>query len=220
MMLMGQRRSAVIDGEMEFTDASEIAKAAWTPVASSAYENLRLGSGTLCLVWGEPGAGKSTFAALLLNGLKGHVVYQSLEEGLQETFQSRITRLRIRRKDFGIAGRSTVDQLADKLRKQRSIGLVVDSAQLSAYTPEDLRHLLIVIPTLKVVVAVSQVNADGAPEGRKRLFHECDVAVECSEMRWTLKKSRHQPTEPEVGGAIWSAGEGSKRGEDEPDATL
>jgi predicted ATP-dependent serine protease len=128
------------------------------------------------------------------------VVLQSVEEAPGPSLHARLHRCRVRRADFAIAGRASVDQLADVVRDQRAVGLVVDSVQIAAFTPEELRHLLLVLPTLRVVVGVAQVNKAGRIEGRERLLHEADVAIQCEALHWALTKSRYQPTE--LGGNI------------------
>jgi hypothetical protein len=193
LLQAGARPSAAIDFVPEITTARALAKAAWTPTVSTAYPTLRLGRGALVLVYGAPGNGKSTFATLLLDGLAGPVVLQSIEESPGPSLAARLARCFVRRDDFFVVGRASVDQLVDCVRTRRAVGLAVDSVQLAAFTPEELRHLLLVLPELQVLVAVAQVNKRGRVEGRERLLHEADVAIECAEMRWSLVKSRYQP---------------------------
>jgi predicted ATP-dependent serine protease len=200
VLRIGRRAVAEIDAAPELTTAADLAKAAWTPVISAAYGNLRLGAGALVVVYGPPGGGKSTFATRLLDGFRGPVVLQSVEEAPGPSLHARLHRCRVRRADFVIAGRASVDQVANVVRDKRAVGLVVDSVQIAAFTPDELRHLLLVLPTLRVVVGVAQVNKAGRIEGRERLLHEADVAIQCEGLRWAVTKSRYQPSE--VGGDI------------------
>lgn len=188
----GARPTAAIDFVPEVTTARALAKAAWTSVSSVAYQSLRLGSGAFVLVYGPAGNGKSTFATRLLDGLDGAVVLASIEEPIGPTLSDRLARCRVRRGDFFVVGRASVDQLAECVRSRRAVGLAIDSVQMAAFTPEELRHLLLVLPDLRVLVAISQVNKAGRVEGRERLLHEADVAIACEAMAWSIVKSRYQ----------------------------
>jgi hypothetical protein len=188
----GFRQSAAIDAVPEVTTAHALAMASWSLVECAPYPALRIGRGSLSVVFGAPGNGKSTFATKMLNGLRGPVVYQSVEEAVGPSLHDRLARCGVRRNDFYIVGRASVDQLADVVRTRQAVGLAVDSVQMAAFTPEELRHLLIVLPELQTIVAVAQVNAKGVIEGRNRLAHEADLVVSCEAMDWVVTKSRYQ----------------------------
>ncbi len=188
----GKRPTAEIDGLAEVTTAASLAKASFTLVTSAAYPKLRLGSGVLLAAYGPPGGGKSTFATRFLHKLDAPVVLQSVEEAPGPSLHARLSRCHVRRDDFTIIGRASVDQIADVVRSRRAVALAVDSLQLAALSAEELRHFLLVLPTLRVVVAISQVNKSGRMEGRERLAHEADIVVYIEAMRWCLEKSRFQ----------------------------
>lgn len=193
LLRIGQRPAAEIDAVPEVTDAHALAKAAWTIVPLSSYPGLRLGKGALVTIYGPPGSGKSSFATRALDGLRGPVVFLSSEEGPGPSLHDRLARCRVRRPDFVVVSRASVDQVVDIVRTRRAIGLVVDSVQVASFTAEDLRHVLAVLPSLAVLIAVAQVNKRGEIEGRERLLHEADVVLRCTTMRWALEKSRYQP---------------------------
>ena len=52
---------------------------------------------------------------------------------------------------------------------------------------------LLTLPSLSLLVAVSQINRDGDVRGGEELAHECDVLVEVTDLTWTVRKSRYQP---------------------------
>lgn len=189
---VGRRAHAAIDGAAEVTTAAALAKAAWTPVVSAAYTHLRLGSGALLVLYGAPGSGKSSMATRLIGGLRAPVILQSVEETPGPSLHARLERCGVRRDDFLVAGRASVDQIAALVQKTRAAALAIDSVQVAAFSAEDLRHLLLVLPTLRVVVAIAQVNKHGEIEGRQRLLHESDIAIHVEGLRWRVTKSRYQ----------------------------
>ncbi len=192
---IGTRASAAIDFTAEVTTAAELARASWTPVVSSAYTHLRLGVGALLVVYGPAGGGKSSLATRLLDGLRAPVILQSVEEPPGPSLHARLARCGVKRNDFTIAGRASVDQLAALIRDRKAVALGIDSVQVAAFTPDDLRHLLLVLPTLQIIVAIAQVNKRGEIEGRERLLHEADIAIRVEDLRWTITKSRYQPND-------------------------
>jgi hypothetical protein len=189
----GVRPAAAIDAELEVTNARDLAKGNWSFVTSTAYPEIRIGVGALALIVAPPGNGKSTLATRLSAGFAGSIVYQSVEECVGPSLADRLARCHVRRADFFLVGRSSVDQLAEFVRARKAVALVIDSVQMASFTPEDLRHLLIVLPDLRVLVAVSQTNRRGDAAGRVALVHEADLVITCEDMRWTIAKSRYQP---------------------------
>jgi predicted ATP-dependent serine protease len=174
----------------------------WGEVEQSAYPELRLGLGALVLVYGEAGAGKSSWACRLINAIKGPVCLIAAEEGLSPTLAKRLERCRIARDDFHVLTRATVNAAVEFAARTKAIAIALDSVQESAWSPAELRHVLGLYPELKLLVAVAQVNRDGIPSGPNTLRHEADVVIRVEQMRWAVdKKSRYQ--EPAgVGGDV------------------
>ena len=194
-MQVGIRRRAAIDAQAQVTTAAALARASFTLVVSNAYPTLRIGAGALMAVYGAPGSGKSSFVSRFLNDLDGPVVLQSLEEPPGPSLHARLRRCRVRREDFTIAGAASVDQVVEVVRSRRACGLAIDSLQIANFTAEELRHLLIVLaPTLRIVIAICQVNKAGQIEGRQRIPHEADLIVRVESMRWMVEKSRFDRT--------------------------
>lgn len=192
LLRVGVRPAALIDSEPEITDARALAKAAWSLVSTAAYPMLRLGRGALVVLYGSAGSGKSSFATRALDGLRGPVVYVSSEERSGPSLFDRLARCRVRRPDFVIVGRASVDQVVHCVKHRNAVGLTVDSVQVSDFDPDDLRHMLAVLPSLQTLIAVAQCNKRGVVEGRERLRHEADVVIRCADMSWSLEKSRFQ----------------------------
>jgi predicted ATP-dependent serine protease len=191
VVLIGQRPSAAIDQEPESADAASLAALAGEPVPVRAYPMILTGHGALAVLWGVPGGGKSTMAARWLNAVQGPVLYVSHEEGLGPTIAARLKRLGISRRDFRLIGRANVDQVVAEIRRSRPVAVAIDSVQAGVWEASDLRHLLALHPRLSTILAVCQVNAKGAPEGRRGLIHEADLAVHVEGMAATVTKSRY-----------------------------
>ncbi|MFI5299581.1 MAG: hypothetical protein ACHREM_15945 [Polyangiales bacterium] len=207
LLRVGVRASAAIDSVPEVTNARALAKAAFTSVTSRAYPMLRVGRGAVVVVWGPAGQGKSSLAGRLVDGIDGPVALQSVEEAPGPALHDRLARCHIRREDFHILGRTSVDGVADFCREKKIVALAIDSLQIAAYTSEELRHLTLVLPDLRVLVAVCQVNKRGSIEGKERVIFEADVAIRCDQMKFVLTKSRYQKLD--VSGDVLSFAEGA-----------
>jgi predicted ATP-dependent serine protease len=189
---VGERLPADVDAEPEILNARDLARMQYATVRSERYPDLQLGRGAFVLVAGKRGSGKSSFVSGLLDGVRGPVLYVSVEEPPGPSLAARASRVGVRRDDYGWVGAATVDQVVALLRQSKAGALAIDSVQRSMYAPRDVRHLLTVIPTLALVACVSQVNREGEVRGGEEYAHECDVLVEVESMRWRLTKSRYQ----------------------------
>lgn len=200
---VGTRARAEVDGEAEATTARDLLRMTWSTLESARYPTLKLGRGAFIVATGLPGQGKSSLVAGLLDGLPGPVGLLSIEEPPGPTLAGRILRVGVRRADFHIWGRMTVDQLAEKLRGTKAVALGIDSIQPAMLTVRDVRHLLAVIPTLAAVVATAQVNGEGAIAGVREVEHGADVTIDVVKMTWAIRKSRYQREgTPEAQGAV------------------
>lgn len=202
VVLVGSRPLAAVDHEPELTNARELAKATWKTGPLVAYPDLVVGHGALVVLVGPPGSGKSSMVSRALDGVKGTTLLLSVEEPNGPSLADRFARLAIKRDDFMIASRATVDQIASIVREHKVVALGIDSVQRSTFVARDLRHLLATLHSLTMLFAVSQVNRDGATRGGPELEHEGDVTIDVEELRWTVRKSRYQPTEPRVSGGV------------------
>lgn len=155
----------------------------------------------MLVIEGPSGNGKSSLASRLANSVAGPTVLVSVEEALGPALASRLARCGVKSEDFIIVSRASVDQVIQISIKAKAKVLVIDSVVEAVWRPDELRHALEIIPTLDLLIAVSQVNKSGEPLGRNALIHECDVQIHCESMRWSLRKSRFQDLN-EVGGDV------------------
>ncbi len=196
------RQPANLDYVTATSDARALARMGWSLLEHpGAYETLVLSPGALVLVSGPPGAGKSSWACCLLNAILGPVVLVAAEEGISPSLAARLGRCRVRRADFRVVARASVDAVAACAIETSAVAAAIDSVQEAAWTAHELRHLLSVVPTLDLLIGVQQIAKDGRPAGLMSIQHEADVLVTVEAMRWGLRKSRYQPL-TDVGGEV------------------
>ena len=195
------RNRAQVDYQPGISTAREVARMGWGSVSQQAYPDLHLGVRSLVLDSGPPGGGKSTWSTRLANGVAGPALLVSAEEGISPTLAARLARCNVRRGDFHIIERPTVNQVVELASQKSVTSLVVDSVQECCWTAAELRHLLGVLPSLNVLVAVLQITKGGEPAGAMALQHEADVHVVVEKMTWRLVKSRFQDLDG-VGGDV------------------
>lgn len=196
------RQGAKIDHIPATSNARSLARMGWSRLKHPGiYEALILGAGALLLVSGFPGAGKSSWACILLDAIIGPVLLVAAEEGLGPSLSARLARCGIKRQDFHIIARASVDAVAEYAIANKVVAILIDSVQEASWSAQDLRHLLAVVPTLDLLIGVQQVNKEGAPAGLMALQHEADVQVTVEAMQWSLKKSRYQDL-VDIGGVV------------------
>lgn len=199
------RQVANIDLVPATSDARALARMGWSVLEHpGVYESLVLGPGALVLVSGSPGAGKSTWACRLLDAIPGPVVLVAAEEGIGPSLAARLSRCHVKREDFGVIARASVDSVVEYALTHKVVAAVIDSVQEAAWSAHELRHLLSVVPTLDLLIGVQQVTKEGAPAGLMALQHEADVQVTVESMQWSLKKSRYQDL-ADAGGEVLNA---------------
>ncbi len=186
------RAVAAIDSIPEITDARALSASSWGRVDVAAFPDLQLGPGALVVVHGAPGAGKSTWTARALDTMSGAVLLSSQEEPPGPTLASRLSRAAVKRSDFVVIGRSTIDQIAQIAQARKVVGMAIDSVQVGLFSPRDLRHLLAILPDLQVLIGIAQENKLGTVAGKNELLHEADVVIDVADGQWRLEKSRYQ----------------------------
>jgi predicted ATP-dependent serine protease len=198
---MAHRLRAAIDSVPGVSNARALAGMAWRKIEQPAYPNLELGWGALVLTEGPSGSGKSTFTCCLGNAVKGAALLVAAEEGLSPTLAARLQRCAVKRDDFHVLTRASVDAAVAFATEKRIVTCILDSIQEATWTSRELRHVLEVVPTLGLLIAVAQVTKEGVMAGSNRYRHEADVVIRVESLAWNLTKSRYQDTAG-VGGPV------------------
>lgn len=171
--------------------ARQLAMAHWTMITSAAYPSIRLLAGAFVVVYGPPGAGKSTMQVRWLDSIEGPVTLAALEEGIGPAVSERLSRLNVRRADFHLWAGGSVDDLVVELLEDKAQALGVDSLTVSQLVPDELRRVQRA-GQVPLVVGTAQVTKAGLAAGSNAWIHEADVVVHVEEMKWSLEKSRYQ----------------------------
>jgi predicted ATP-dependent serine protease len=136
-----------------------------------------------------------------LDSIPGPVVLVAAEEGIGPSLAARLARCRVKRENFGVIARASVDSVVEYALIHKVVAAVIDSVQEAAWSAHELRHLLSVVPTLDLLIGVQQVTKEGTPAGLMSLQHEADIQVTVEALQWFLKKSRYQDI-TNVGGEV------------------
>jgi len=143
-----------------------------------------IGKPAFIVLWGEPGAGKTTCALKLCDQWAAKTgktpLYNSLEEGLGVSIKDLCARLDIQDVDFTTP--STVDKMIEYSnsksptsgKKYDLIG--IDSLQIVGLDAAPLRHTF--IDKGKTIIVTSQVTKDGKVRGSLSSIHMADVSIE------------------------------------------
>jgi predicted ATP-dependent serine protease len=198
-----QRAVARSLGQLQRTTAQGLVRMRMNELRLDAAPDLRIGEGALVVLWGAPGAGKSTLALRWLDSVQGPVVLYAAEEGLSVTLGERMQRLGVTRPTLHVVGHCAVDELAGVVSSVRARALLIDSLTVTPLTPHDVRTLSVNLG-LPVTFVVAQVNKAGELRGTNELLHEADVGVVVENQRWSVVKSRYQEVPPEgaLGGRV------------------
>ena len=194
LVMVGYRPRAEVDYTPGVSNARELARMSWQVVEHpGVYERVIIGEGTLLETYGPPGAGKSSWSCRLVDAIPAPVGLVSAEEGLGPTLSARLIRCRIKREDFHVLTRATVDQVVAFIQQHKLVAIIIDSVSDISWSATELRSILEVCPSLKLLVAVLQVTKETQPAGRMALQHEADVMIKFENMKWQITKSRFQP---------------------------
>ena len=133
-------------------------------------------------VCGPSASGKSSFVMQLAWELThyGRVLYLSYEEGLNQSFQERLIRFEMDKRQglFRVATTDTLSELRSRLQKRHSAKFViVDSFQLSNWSYPDTESLLRSFPQKSFIFVSQESKGHPLGKGAVRLRYLADVKV-------------------------------------------
>ncbi len=148
-------------------------------------------AGSLILLSGEPGIGKSTLAAMVGSsfGTSKPIIYASGEESAPQ-LSGRLKRLGVELNRIAYVGTTSVERIAKAIEKERPPLAIVDSVQTLTSSELDsaaggtslVRYATnVLLETAKQtgvpILLVGQVTKDGGVAGPKTLEHLVDVVL-------------------------------------------
>ena len=145
--------------------------------------------GSMILLGGSPGIGKSTLALQIIPGLKYSVLYVSAEES-EEQLALRAKRLNISTKKIKLSTENNIELIVDQLTLTNPKLLIIDSIQniysdnvgSVAGSPSQIREcgqqLLAIAKQNKVsVIVIGHVTKEGIIAGPRMLEHMVDTVL-------------------------------------------
>ena len=145
--------------------------------------------GSMILLGGSPGIGKSTLALQIIPGLKYSVLYVSAEES-EEQLALRAKRLNISTKKIKLSTENNIELIVDQLTLTNPKLLIIDSIQniysdnvdSIAGSPSQIREcgqqLLAIAKQNKVsVIVIGHVTKEGIIAGPRMLEHMVDTVL-------------------------------------------
>lgn len=177
----------------EISNLGKIKKTNFSRLKSNIYEFDRvLGGGivpgSVILLGGDPGIGKSTLTAQVISNIKD-ALYISGEESLEQ-IKLRVDRLNIKNKDLSVVCETDIDSIIKTITKNNSSLVIIDSIQTMysesfPSTPGSMvqvrecgLRLQNIAKKLKIpIIMIGHVTKSGNVAGPKILEHLVDVVL-------------------------------------------
>ena len=147
-------------------------------------------------IWGEKGAGKSTFSLGLANALAQHgrVEYIPAEEHFGKTLIDRVKRLNATHANLNFTKWKSLTRLKETLLKNRSAFCVLDS--ISVIDAKDASTVELAQWCREQgigFIMVAHATKDGKYKGNTSIAHECDIEIKVTkEGLAETEKNRYQ----------------------------
>lgn len=143
------------------------------------------------MLYGQSGHGKSHFAMQFSEYLAnkfGNVLYNSAEEGVSLTLQSKIKD--IKSDNLFISKHKDFASMKKALKTSNSKFVVLDSVNHMNLTPEQVEELR-AIDSTRGFITIHQVTKAGEFKGDNKFLHNCDVEIMVQDRKPIVKKSRY-----------------------------
>jgi len=147
-------------------------------------------------IWGEKGAGKSTFSLGLANALAKHgrVEYIPAEEHFGKTLVDRVKRLKATHSNLNFTKWKSLSSLKEILLKNRSAFCVLDSITVIEANDKATVELAQWCREQGIgFIMVAHATKDGKYKGNTSIAHECDIEIKVTkEGLAETEKNRYQ----------------------------
>ncbi|WP_069130744.1 ATPase/DNA packaging protein [Rhodohalobacter halophilus] len=147
-------------------------------------------------IWGEKGAGKSTFSLGLANALADHgrVEYIPAEEHFGKTLVDRVKRLNATHKNLNFTKWKSLEALKDTLRNNRTAFCVLDSITVIEANDKATVELAQWCRENNIsFIMVAHATKDGKYKGNTSIAHECDIEIKVTkEGQAEAEKNRYR----------------------------
>ena len=133
----------------------------------------------IAMNYGESGGGKSVFtlqfAEFFANNF-GKVLYNSHEEGVNQTLRDRIVEFNIDAPKLYFGNKLSFDEMVDKIQRNYYRLVIIDSVQYMNFTYAQLKELTAKFSRRQLsIILVSFGTAKGSPTKATDLLHACDI---------------------------------------------
>lgn len=149
-------------------------------------------SGSIVLIAGDPGIGKSTLILQAVANLKEKVIYVTGEESLEQ-ISLRSSRLKIKNENLFILPETNLNQILEILEKEKPSVVVIDSIQTiyrdelesSPGTIGQIRECTSALMDFAkknniAIIIIGHITKDGLIAGPKALEHIVDTVIQFS----------------------------------------
>lgn len=157
--------------------------------------NNRLSASALCLVFGEPGAGKSSLMSYVINSVGKTVLYISGEESIEQVGE-RLKRQGVSENKTYISNSTYIEDIEKIMGSEKFKFVIVDSIQtLRSKDNSKLssqNEILLKLQTLAIdfeinIWIIGHVNKAGKIAGPKHLEHMVDVVLSFSKVSNSIR---------------------------------
>ncbi len=173
--------------------------------------NNKLSTSALCLVYGEPGAGKSSLMSYVINSLEKTVLYISGEESIEQVGE-RLKRQGVSESKAYISSSTYIEDIEKNLGSGGFKFVIIDSIQtLRSKDNSKLssqNEILLKLQTLAIdheinIWIIGHVNKAGKIAGPKHLEHMVDVVLSFSKISNNIRmlrahKNRFAPSDSNI----------------------
>lgn len=142
------------------------------------------------MIYGTPGAGKSSFALKLCHSLAnnlGRVLVLSTEEGISKTTQDKIKRYNLESENLKFAFETS------NIKNINLVGyrfILIDSVNDAGLSPEDLKEIRNKYPKTCFIL-IFQSTKLGEFKGNQTYLHDVDIQIKVDNGKATTEKNRY-----------------------------